>query len=723
MRTLKRIAGRAVRLRPGSATGLLFSCQGGVGARPGMGAELFAAEPAFRESVEAVAPIVARRRAGLDALAFFRDGGPPPRTKAEEIALLGVVQIAQCDLWRSVGVVPDAAIGVSLGEVTAAYAVGALGREDAAATVAAVAGAVTEPALTAIMFRIAASSDEAMGLARTAPAEVEFLGTITPFTSMVLCRAEDAAAVRDHLGAATTIEEELPTDRTYHTHRLVPTAERLRDELRDLAPRPAARPLYSSIGGRDISGEGAWDSLHWRWMVSHPYFYGEAVAAALMDGYGLVVNIGAHPHMTQWLVATADSLGRRVRVVDTTRNDAPERATWGRARRAVQRPRRGAAAPGARPPIRAETLDLDRQRASVDAAIRSLTDLQREGPVHFLPRHGWWVAVRPDAARTVLTEPEVFSSRLADTAVGAVLLGSDPPDHAAPRSAVTRFLGASAVDALCEDTEEFAREALAARLGDPELDLVATLAAPVVDHVTTRLLGIAPEEVASFRATARAKGTPSVPATDQAFDALRTEPRLTAQLAAAHPFGDGELDGVLRLIWLAGTVTTERHIAWSALLLGRDPELRARIAANRALLDPFLDEALRLHPSEALIARRTTRDTELAGVSIPAGSVVQASLGAANRDPERFPEPDRVRLDRRASHLSFGTGRHRCPGARLARAEATAAIRALLDVTPDYEVVQPDCALRRSGPVASLGLERLVVRPGVSAPAPTAVSS
>ena len=129
------------------------------------------------------------------------------------------------------------------------------------------------------------------------------------------------------------------------------------------------------------------------------------------------------------------------------------------------------------------------------------------------------------------------------------------------------------------------------------------------------------------------------------------------------------------------------------------------------MMAAFLDEVVRLHPPEILLHREVTADAPLGDAVIPEGAIVARAIGAANRDPGRFDDPDRIRLDR-APHgtHTFGHGPHRCPGSRLGRHMSRAAMGALLDAMPDYRVVQPDAALHH---VASPGhgLASLAIAP------------
>ena len=162
------------------------------------------------------------------------------------------------------------------------------------------------------------------------------------------------------------------------------------------------------------------------------------------------------------------------------------------------------------------------------------------------------------------------------------------------------------------------------------------------------------------------------------------------------------------MMWIAGTTTTRRAIATSVLMLLRHPSLRECVGAEPSLLAAFVEESIRLHPPEHLLARATTAEAEVSGVKIPAGASVRLCLAAANRDPARFERPAALLLDRAQNrHLSFGSGIHRCVGAGLAQKEAATALRVLLRLAPRFRAIEPLDTLRFAG--FTNDTERLII--------------
>jgi cytochrome P450 len=139
---------------------------------------------------------------------------------------------------------------------------------------------------------------------------------------------------------------------------------------------------------------------------------------------------------------------------------------------------------------------------------------------------------------------------------------------------------------------------------------------------------------------------------------------------------------------IAGNVTTTDHLGNSMVLLARDPELADRLRTDPTRLTYFIEESLRLESPIQGLFRMATRDTEVGGVPIPAGSRVQVMYGSANRDEALVERPDELDLARRSpsAHRAFGTGVHACLGNVLARLESRVALETLLGSTTRIEL-------------------------------------
>jgi cytochrome P450 len=357
-----------------------------------------------------------------------------------------------------------------------------------------------------------------------------------------------------------------------------------------------------------------------------------------------------------------------------------------------------------------------------------------------------WVVTRYADVRAALADPRLAKdvhrfpgggrSRPSEAAGGvhAHVLNVDPPDHTRARRVQQRALTPRRVELLRPRAREIAAgllDTMAARGG--VTDLLEAYARPLPAMVICELLGIPAQDRAWLSAAVIDYGRPR--------EADRVSRELAGYLAGliaarrAAPGGDlvselllvpdgpgedgGEdwLDGnellsnVYHLV-MAGFDTTANLIASGTLALLRRPQEMGRLREDPSLLPAAVEELLRFtSPVNHATPRFTTEDCPVGGVVIPRGEWVLAATCSANRDPARFPDPDRLDLGRDAGgHVSFGYGIHYCLGAPLARMEAEVALGALLERFPQLSLAVPPEEVRWRPVSLMNGLESLPVR-------------
>jgi cytochrome P450 len=157
-----------------------------------------------------------------------------------------------------------------------------------------------------------------------------------------------------------------------------------------------------------------------------------------------------------------------------------------------------------------------------------------------------------------------------------------------------------------------------------------------------------------------------------------------------HRLTDAEIHSFALLLLAAGSGTTWKQMGIVLTALLQRPEVLTAVRADRSLLRPAVEEALRWMPTDPMFSRYVTRDIDFHGTRLPEGAVLHLCLGAANRDPARWQRPDDYDITRpmRAS-LAFGGGAHICLGMHVARAEISTGVGALLDRLPDLRL-DPD---------------------------------
>ena len=367
--------------------------------------------------------------------------------------------------------------------------------------------------------------------------------------------------------------------------------------------------------------------------------------------------------------------------------------------------------------------------------------LRDEHPAYWNDRLRFWTLSRYDDVLAALRDPGTFSSAGGITidARGRefkpMMITMDPPRHTRLRNLVAKAFTPRRVADLEPRIRAIAAELLDAFATRGTADLVEELAWPLPATVISELLGVPPGDRASFRAWSgdlvRGAHTPELGAAQLGEAAMRgamelyryfgellaerrAAPRddLTSALLAAEVDGraltEDELLGFCFLLLIAGHETTANLLGNALLALGRRPELRAALVRDPALLPTAVGEFLRWDAPVQGLARTVTRDVELHGHGLRTGEKVLLLFGSANRDERRFPEPDRLVLDRHPNpHLAFGHGTHACLGALLAETEARVGLGMLLARLPDYEVVEAGVERLHSGPIR--GLARLPV--------------
>ncbi|MFE1884737.1 cytochrome P450 family protein [Streptomyces diastatochromogenes] len=339
-----------------------------------------------------------------------------------------------------------------------------------------------------------------------------------------------------------------------------------------------------------------------------------------------------------------------------------------------------------------------------------------------------WLVTRYEDVRAVLADPRLSLDKRRGTgtykglslppALDANLLNMDPPDHTRIRRLVGRAFTPRRVQQLREPIRRTADRLLDALGPHGSTDLVASYAAPLPITVICDLLGIPEGDRLDFRQWTDSLTAPDPArphASKEAMAAMldfltrlvatkRREPAddLLSDLIAVRDEGDrlgeDELMSLAFLILFAGYENTVQLIGNAVLALLQHPDQLAALRKDPGRIPAAVEELARYEGPMLLAMRRfPVEDVTIAGATIPAGETVWVSLSAADRDPARFPDPDRLDLSRDASgHLSLGHGIHYCLGAPLARAETEIALTALLERFPDLALAEGELRWRSS---------------------------
>lgn len=294
------------------------------------------------------------------------------------------------------------------------------------------------------------------------------------------------------------------------------------------------------------------------------------------------------------------------------------------------------------------------------------------------------------------------------TARAGNLLGLDPPEHQRLRRMLTPEFTIRRMKRLEPRIVEIVdRQLDAMEKAGPPVDLVEYFALPIPSLVICELLGVPYEDREDFQRRSARQIDLSIPIPDRlelqrqgraymgslvARARRRPGDDIIGMLVREHgsELTDDELIGVAGLLLLAGHETTSNMLGLGTLALLRHPDQLAAVREDPDAVGPAVEELLRwLSIVHAAIPRITTTDVEVAGVRIPAGELVFASLPSGNRDPDFIDEPEVLDIRRGAlGHLAFGHGVHHCLGAPLARMEMRIAFPALLRRFPTLSLAE-----------------------------------
>ncbi|MEV0898062.1 cytochrome P450 [Actinoplanes sp. NPDC049802] len=306
----------------------------------------------------------------------------------------------------------------------------------------------------------------------------------------------------------------------------------------------------------------------------------------------------------------------------------------------------------------------------------------------------------------------------------------DPPEHTALRSRVAGHFTPARVTPLRKRVETLVDGLLDDLADRPVADLVEDFAAPLPILVIADLLGVPATRhrwlrrhaVALQQANTSHDGA-GLPAADRAARALSAF--FAAEAGRRRGANPGDLVGHLLAAGLtevqlastcihlltAGHETTTNLLSKGVLALLRNPHVHAELSAVPEAMPWAVEELTRYDSPVQMIRRRARQDVEIGGRHIGAGSTVVLVLGSANRDPARFPEPDRLDIHRVPTrHAGFGMGIHYCLGAHLARLEAEVALTRLLHRLPRLSLSEHPVPYAHD--LVFHGPSRLLVNPG-----------
>lgn len=344
-------------------------------------------------------------------------------------------------------------------------------------------------------------------------------------------------------------------------------------------------------------------------------------------------------------------------------------------------------------------------------------ELRQLGPVVYLEAYELWAVTHHHHVRRVLADHRRFTSTagigLNDeiNKMGNGILAEDPPRHDVQRALLGEQLSPRGVNKIREDIERAAAEQVAAVVSKGSFDGVTELAEVFPVSVVATLIGLPEDDRGQLLGFAESAFTSFGPLNDRTLEHL---PNMTAFLRfcafratrenlTPGSWGQALFDAADRGVITdmnaiellgaylgAGMDTTISAVSSAIMLFGQNPDQWQLMRSEPSLHNSAFHEVLRLESPIQFFSRVTTEDVEVGDVAVPQGSRMLVMYGCANRDGQRYRDPDRFDVTRKPSdHLAFGHGLHNCAGQFLARVETLALLRAFADQVATFEIGYP----------------------------------
>lgn len=330
--------------------------------------------------------------------------------------------------------------------------------------------------------------------------------------------------------------------------------------------------------------------------------------------------------------------------------------------------------------------------------------MRREAPVFYDAEQQCWMVFRYEDVKRIFADWQTFSSKIPhppeQTDLTQSLNYTDPPKHQSLRSLVAKVFTARRVEELAPRITQITHELIDQVQNQQQMDFMHDLAIPLPIIVIAEILGIPIEDRDDFKRWSDGIVMYDAIALNAMADYFRhlLEQRrlhpgqdLISDLIAAHDAGETltaqELVDFCMVLLIAGNETTTNLLGNAILCFNEYPETFERLKQDSQLLPLAIEEVLRYRSSIQGIERFTKVETQLGGQTIPAGQMVIAWTGSANRDETQFDRPDEFVIDRNPNpHLAFGNGIHFCLGAPLARLEGKIVLSAVLERLPNLRI-------------------------------------
>jgi cytochrome P450 len=604
----------------------------------------------FREAYREASDFVEQRRGWSMWRELHND--MPPRgitTSERNFVEETVLQMCTFKAFRETGARFDAIAGMSLGDAAAGYASGALAFDETLHVMCETIRAVL-CAGGGDLVLVQAPKNVVIETVKDSSITIVFQWSHATVWAVPNAAARQA---QRRLRAAKIPHVRLGFDCLSHTQHV--DVAGLVAAFQSLPERTPPVKLYSTLEGGFVSGPARRE--RWARAISEPANLEATWRSMRADGYTDIVYIGSVPADRDLFALLPDDEKPTSYVTAVSMLPLDESFDI-----AAIRP-------------------LDEAEEDIETAFRSSEFARDPYPyyhrwlakaaVHQLPGENFFIAMGYDAAVSILKQPAIFSSSPFES-LSPVLPGADAPTHTRVRRALTPYYTKEAINAQRPLVEQVTAAAISNLQNRARFDIIGELAISVPWAISCLILGVTQEGAATLGA---------IPPRDVTWADVENallDDGVFPRILANDELSRSDVMQLLPFIVGAGTLTVRDVLSFGIQALVRHPQLLTMLLEDPSKLPQFVEELIRLEPGVHGVVRRATQDAEVGGVHVPAESIVWVWLGAANRDPARFSDPDEFVLQRPERHISFGSGPHFCLGSHLGRLEAEIVLESLI---------------------------------------------
>lgn len=666
---------------------LLFVFQGRYSHLLGAGKALYFEEDVFRNTINKCNEVV-EEYFGFEFIDSYYEENTSEKydyaqTEIRYVVASVAIQMALFDLWSEYGVQPDAATGLSGGEIACTYASGANTLRDAMLIASVIAEIAAKPRKGRVLY-VETEFKTAIEICQNSPIAIYIFGNMDSKTTMLFCDEENLDKVLEVLSNHKLELRVLAWDIPYHTPLVASHSETILEVLKHLKPNPLGFKYYSTVTGKELPPQTMMNAEYWYELVREPFRFGEAVTTAIRDGFQTHLVIGAYPHFEENLLQCAKDENKEIVILNSLHDDDLERETFNQTFQSLNQLGFVKKAQTVKP------IDLESDEI-IKNPYKIYTDLGEKSSVHFLEKHGFWLVLNYDDVANGLKQTNLFTNLLGRE-LDSVLVGADAESHQRVRTMLNPFFSNQAIKKLEDFTQKKSLELLEKAKKDESFEIVNEYSIPLTESVIAHLLGLTDNELEFLSNELKSQKY------QLGYYDLLTEfftkhleqkklgDDLLSNLINEKKLSTTEIISLAKLFWVAGTTTTSMMISNAIFQLLKFPPIRQKVQNDFNLIPTFIEESLRLESPEQMAWRVANEDVEIGGVKIAKDAQIRFCLGAANRDANHFANPNEFRLDRiQKDHLAFAGGAHYCLGASLARMEARIALESLFTELPNFK--------------------------------------